>query len=296
MPMGPENLLPGVYAPRLARDIFGPMTEIQQNGGFFGLLEKRAKDIDSLLCVGLDPDIGPGAGPIGRRILEENKRIIEATARLCCAYKPNIAFYESHGIEGMEALELSLREIPGEIPIILDAKRGDIGNTAKAYARAAFEVLGVGAITLSPYMGRDSIEPFLAYRDRGVFVLARTSNPGARDLQDLACGNDGRPLYLQVAATCYGYDPERVGLVVAGNDYTALARLRTELPGAWFLSPGIGAQGGEAELAARAGLRRDGMGVLAVVVRAIAQAANPGAEAHTQVEALRRARDRALRP
>ncbi len=134
---------------------------------------------NSLLCIGLDPD--PQKMPTGTGIFEFNKAIIDATADLVCAYKPNFAFYEALGDEGMDDLKKTIEHIPDNIPVIGDAKRGDIGNTAKAYASALFSVFGVDAATVSPYLGFDSIEPFLKFEDKGIFILCRTSNPGAVD-------------------------------------------------------------------------------------------------------------------
>ena len=160
--------------------------------------------------------------------------------------------------------------------MILDAKRGDIGPTAEAYAHASFRHARVGCVTLAPWMGRDSVDPFMKHDGKGVFVLARTSNPSATELQDLPWKKD--PLYRKVARIAAGWDA-RVGLVVAGNDEAALALLREALPTTWFLSPGIGAQGGTMRGAIAAGLRADGLGLLANVSREISGAADPAAKA-----------------
>ena len=144
---------------------------------FIDKLNNAARKNQSLVCIGLDPD--PNRMPDNVSVLAFNKAIIDATAHLVCAYKPNLAFYEAMGQEGMEALEQTVKYIPDDIPVICDGKRGDIGNTAKAYARAIFDNLGCDAATVSPYLGFDSVEPFIQYEDKGVFVLCRTSNPGA---------------------------------------------------------------------------------------------------------------------
>ena len=159
---------------------------------------------DSLLCVGLDVDPARIPEPLKGRgdwIYEYNLGLIEATADLVCAYKPNLGFYEALGAEGLDALARTVRAVPNGIPVIGDAKRGDIGHTATAYARALFEVFGFDAVTVNPYLGMDTVEPFLAYEDRGVFLLCKTSNPGSGDFQDLICETpDGRvPLYQVVA-------------------------------------------------------------------------------------------------
>jgi uridine monophosphate synthetase len=227
--------------------------------------------------VGLDPrvEIPPGAS-VFETIVAETRRIIEATSSLAACYKPNSAFYEQHGEEGIRALAETIRLVPPEIPVLLDCKRGDIGSTAEAYARYAFEYLTADAVTLAPYMGRDATEPFLAYEDKGVFLLGRTSNPSARTFQGRLV--EGRPLYRTVAAEALSWS-DRVGIVVAGNSPEILAELRDAHPEAWILAPGIGAQGGAAGPAVAAGSRRDGLGLLLVAARAIANAEDPAAAA-----------------
>ncbi|MEA3350671.1 MAG: orotidine-5'-phosphate decarboxylase, partial [Chloroflexota bacterium] len=158
---------------------------------FFSQLESRIREIDSLLCVGLDPhrsdlaELPKARKASGAAALEFCLGLIEATADVAAAYKPNSAFFESLGPEGLAALQQVIAAIPDEIPVILDAKRGDIASTARAYAQAAFQTLGADAITINPYLGRDAVEPFTADPEKGVFLLCKTSNPGAADLQDL---------------------------------------------------------------------------------------------------------------
>lgn len=257
---------------------------------FFERLERAVREKGSNLCVGLDPR---PSGPVGTDVQRkaaaeaayaENRKLIEATLPYTACYKPNIAFYEALGIPGMEALKKTMALIPEDTPVILDAKRGDIDATAKAYADALFGELGGDAVTLSPYMGRDSVDPFLAWEGRGVFLLCRTSNPSAGAFQDIEV--DGEPLYLRVARECVSWSP-RVGLVVAGNDPAALAKVRAVAPDAWFLSPGIGAQGGRADEALRAGARADGSGVLVMAARSVAGAADPGAAARALRDSMR---------
>jgi uridine monophosphate synthetase len=257
--------------------------------GFFPRLERRCREVDSLLCVGLDPrQQGPGALEAPREVLEHNRRIIEATLPFAACYKPNIAFYEAYGSEGLEVLRETLSAIPPEIPVVLDAKRNDIGQTAVAYARALFEVWGVDAVTLNPYLGRESIAPFLSYPGKGLFLLCRTSNPESGDLQglSLACG---RPLFMEVAREVqrWSAEPDRIALVIGATDTQALARVRRAHPGTWILCPGIGAQGGDLEAALRCGLRQDGLGLLAVVGRDIYQAADPAGSARTYRDRIR---------
>jgi orotidine-5'-phosphate decarboxylase len=212
-------------------------------------IEKLAKAIQknhSLLCVGLDPDLALMPDKTG--ILEFNKAIIEATADLVCAYKPNIAFYEALGIEGLEALKRTRDHIPDDIPVIGDAKRGDIGNTAKAYAKGLFEYFNFDAATVNPYMGYDSVAPFIEYQNKGIFVLCRTSNAGAVDFQSLPCEvNGSRQLLFEVVARKVSQwnTHGNLGLVVGATYPEELKMIRQGFPDMPFLIPGVGAQGGE---------------------------------------------------
>jgi orotidine-5'-phosphate decarboxylase len=213
----------------------------------------------SWLCIGLDPDLElmPGVD-----VLQFNKAIIEATSDLVCAYKPNLAFYEAFGTEGFAILEKTVKYIPGDIPIIGDAKRGDIGSTAKAYARALFSVLSFDAATVNPYLGFDSIEPFIDYQDKGVFILCRTSNKGATDFQDLH--TDGLPLYEAVARKAKEWNTHgNIGLVVGATYPEELKRVRSICPEMPLLIPGIGAQGGD--LASAVGYGVDARGEKAII-------------------------------
>jgi orotidine-5'-phosphate decarboxylase len=209
---------------------------------------------DSHLCVGLDPDLDllpSGFHADHDDVLRFVTAIIEATAEFAAAYKPNSAFYEVMGPAGMEVLQAVIASVPADTPVILDAKRGDISYTNERYARAAFEVFGAGAVTVSPYLGRESIETFTDYQDRGVFVLCRTSNPGAADVQDIEVG--GRPLFLEIARLCKEWDRNRnIGLVVGATWPEQLAAVRAEVPEMPILVPGAGAQGGDVEASARA--------------------------------------------
>jgi orotidine-5'-phosphate decarboxylase len=221
-------------------------------------VEKLARAIrrnQSRLCIGLDPD--PALMPEGVDVLEFNRAIIEATADLVCAYKPNIAFYEALGQEGLGALKRTREGVSAEIPVIIDAKRGDIGNTARAYARSLFEYYQCDAVTVSPYLGYDSLEPFIKYEDRGIFVLCRTSNAGAVDFQSLACETeDGRrPLFEVVAAKVAKWNTTgNLGLVVGATYPEELKTIREGYPEIPLLIPGIGAQGGELELVVKYGV------------------------------------------
>ena len=209
----------------------------------------------SLLCVGLDPE--PDRIPSGDA-LAWAREIIAATKDLVCCYKPNAAFYEALGGHGWEVLADVIAAVPAQIPVLLDAKRGDVGNTARAYARAAFEVLGAGAVTVNPYLGQDAIEPFLAYEDRAAFVLCRTSNPGAGDFQDLSVvtGEAPRPLFEVVAERARDWNRAgNVGLVTGATYPAEVARVRQICPDQWLLVPGVGTQGGD--LAAAVHVARD---------------------------------------
>lgn len=213
-------------------------------------LQAAIRQNNSRLCIGLDPD--PALMPIAD-VVAFNRAIIEATADIACAYKPNLAFYESLGSTCHSTLMATLEAIPPEVPVIADAKRGDIGNSSAAYARALFDEFGFDAVTVSPYLGRDSIEPFLAREDRGVYVLCRTSNPGARDFQDMVVSGDGpgRPLYEVVALAAASWS-SNVGLVVGATYPDEARRVRALCPDVPFLVPGVGTQGGALPNAVRA--------------------------------------------
>ncbi len=251
---------------------------------FFKKLEEAWTARGTALCVGLDPRLEPGAAVLS--LYDRAMRLVEATAPWAACFKPNSAFYEAHGSAGMAALERLVKEASAYAPVLLDAKRCDIGPTAEGYAQACFGSLGAQAVTLSPYMGRDAVDPFLAWPDACVFLLARTSNPRAGVFQDLDAG--GVPLYARVAAECASWS-ERVGLVAAGNDPVGLAAVRKAAPGAWLLAPGIGAQGGDIASAWAAGARADGMGLIPVAARSVADAPDPAAAARALVEDMQRA-------
>jgi len=238
--------------------------------GFYEWLAETAQRNDSLLCVGLDSQPEQLAGAADQ--FDFNRRIVDATHDLVCCYKPNFAFYEQAGLGGLEALRRTVAYIhdTARVPVILDAKRGDIGSTAAAYARAAFQAWGADAVTVNPYLGGDSIVPFTSYADRGVFVLCHTSNPGAADLQALPC--PARPLYEIVAEKAAGWG---AGLVVGATYPEALARVRALAPQAWILLPGVGAQGGDLEAALAAGLRDDRLGIIVNASRGIIYAGDP---------------------
>jgi uridine monophosphate synthetase len=265
---------------------------------FFARLTTRSNKIDSQLCIGLDPRVPVGleAAELTTWIINQNRLLIEATADAALAFKPNMAFYEAHGEAGLLALRATLGLIPDEIPIILDAKRGDIGATSESYATAVFDQWNADAVTVAPYMGADSVTPFGANLEKGVFVLCKTSNPGSHDLQLLELSRNGKPatpLYEEVARLVVSWG-ENYGLVVAANDLEALTRLRHGYPAVWFLAPGIGTQGGSITQAVGAGIATNGQGLLLNVSRSLAQAKNPQVEVRSLVDDYRRARDKAL--
>lgn len=246
---------------------------------FFQRLTHRALTADSLLCVGLDPHPGLLDRPTVEAARDFCLRLIDACSPHACAFKPNSAFFEAWGAEGTAVLVDVIAAIPDDIPVILDAKRGDIASTAEAYARAAFDTLGVDALTASPYLGQDSLIPFMARPERGVFVLCKTSNPGADEFQ-VVPGWDGMPLFLRVAREVQHWSQyDNVGLVVGATFPQALSQVRAIASGLWFLAPGIGAQGGNLMSALAAGLRPDGMGMLVAVSRSIAATDEPGSAA-----------------
>jgi len=211
----------------------------------------------SLLCVGLDPEPARlpeelRALPVEKAVVQFCRAIIDATAPYASVFKPNLAFFEVLGPEGMSALQEVVRAIPAHIPVIADAKRGDIGNTASRYAAAIFETYGCDAVTVNPYLGYDAVAPFLAYRERGVILLCRTSNPSARDFQDLLVQADNgqtRPLYEVVAGRVQNWNDEagNCSLVVGATYPQELRAIRAICPDLPILVPGIGAQGGDLE-------------------------------------------------
>jgi len=261
---------------------------------FFTFLEKRAVDSSSLLCIGLDPHTSDLPAPNAEGALRFCLDLVLRTAPFAAAFKPNAAFFEQFGAPGWEALRQVIEAVGEQsqrlgslIPVILDGKRGDIASTADAYARSAFKVLGAHAVTLSPYLGRDSIEPFLADAEKGAFLLCKTSNPGASDLQDLPTGETGEPLYIAVARLARQWNTRNnVGLVVGATQPEALARVRAAAPELWILAPGVGAQGGDLEAALKAGLRADGQGLLLPVSRAISRTPDPGKAAAALRDAI----------
>src|SRR5580698_5078975 len=255
-------------------------------------LDRALRSADSLVCVGLDPDPAKLPADLARDpkpFLAFGRRIVEATRGIAAAYKPQVAFYSALGKEDELAASIAfIRERAPDALIILDAKRNDIGNTAEAYAREAFERYGADAVTVNPYMGEDSVRPFLARPDRGAILLCRTSNPGAKDFQDLLV--DGLPLYRRVAERAAGRWNEHRNLMLGvGATYPReMADLRLAPPDLPFLVPGIGAQGGDLEATLAAGLDARGAGLLISSSRALIYAGGGATEAiRGAAEALR---------
>lgn len=253
---------------------------------FCQALDKRALALNSLLCVGLDPHPADLTVQTAQAARDFCCRLIKATAPLALAYKPNSAFFEALGAPGLEALRQVITEASVHAPVILDAKRGDIADTAEAYAKSVFRVLGANAVTVNPYLGSDALAPFLANPARGAFVICKTSNPGADELQGLPV--NGVTLHEQVALLARRWNLlGNVGLVVGATDPAALSRVRAVAPDLWFLSPGVGAQGGDLQAALSAGLRTDGLGMLVTVSRSLSRAADPATEARRLVASIR---------
>jgi orotidine-5'-phosphate decarboxylase len=264
--------------------------------GFIDKLRARWRDADTLLCVGLDPD--PAKFP--DRFVDDPdalfafcRDIADATAEYACAFKPQIAYFAAHN-DGEAQLQRLIAHLNGahpDVPVILDAKRGDIGSTAQQYACEAFERFGADAVTLNPYMGRDSADPFLQYNDRGCVFLCHTSNPGARDFQELLV--DGAPLYQHIARTIAGeWNVDgNCALVVGATFPEELAVIRGIVGDMPLLIPGVGAQGGDVEAVVRNGRTADGTGLMINSSRGILYASRGEGYAEAASDAARELRD-----
>lgn len=241
---------------------------------FLDMLRAAERDNGSMVCVGLDPEPARFPGALrgdASRIFDFCAAIVEATADLVIAFKPQIAYFAAHRAEDqLERLMAHMRQVAPGVPVILDAKRGDIGSTAAQYAVEAFERYGADAVTLSPFMGFDSVEPYLKYQGKGAFLLCRTSNPGGDDLQSQRLSSvAGEPLlYEHVARLAQG--PwnlnGQLGLVVGATYPAEIERVRAIAPTLPLLIPGVGAQGGDAAATVRAGWRGDAQGTQATVI------------------------------
>lgn len=272
---------------------------------FYEKLLEAARKNKSWLCIGLDPDISkiPDNFGVGSEaILKFNKAIIDSTSDLVCAYKPNSAFYEAFGPEGMRALFETIKLIPEHIPVILDFKRGDIGNTAAMYAKSAFEYFRADAVTVSPYLGKDSIEPFINYKDKGIFILCLTSNPSSSDIQKQLLIKDNAlspekmtppdkakhfaeffnsstlNVYTHVARLSMEWNVNsNIGLVVGATSPVELQKIRMVIGGQVpLLIPGVGSQGGDLEKAVVSGSNSSGEMAIVNISRGIIYAGENG--------------------
>lgn len=265
---------------------------------FSDRLQEIQSQKESLACVGLDPDPSRLPTPLrdGRLLTDAVREfcatIIEATAPYACAFKPNFAFFEALGPAGLTVLDQVTTTVPDDCLLIGDAKRGDIGNSARFYAQSIYDDLGFDACTVSPYLGRDSLAPFLDYEDRCTFVLARTSNEGAADLQE-ACTCDGTPLYRHVARKVSEWSEGAdgtAGLVVGATAPDALTELREDSPTLPFLIPGVGAQGGDPTVVRDTAQTDDGP-ILVNSSRSILYASEDADYAEAAADAARSLRD-----
>jgi orotidine-5'-phosphate decarboxylase len=266
---------------------------------FVEKLRAASRTNDSLLCVGLDPEPSRFPAHYAGMSPEQAVRafclaIIEATAPYVSAFKPNSAFFEVLGPAGLQVLQEVIKAVPAHIPVILDAKRGDMGNTARNYAKAVFEVYHADAVTVNPYQGYDAVLPFLEYSDKGVILLCRTSNPGSRDFQDLRVQDDdgqARPLYEVVARRIQSWNKNNnCGMVVGATYPEELRELRAICPTLPILIPGVGAQGGDLEASVQAGV--DAQGELAIISasRSVLYASDPAHEARALRDAINEVR------
>ena len=242
---------------------------------YFDRLRALAKERQTLLCVGLDPDPDRIDGGVSGALRHCREVVRQVEEHVSC-FKPNSAFWEQYGPDGWSAL-MELRESTPDTPFLFDAKRGDMDNTMRAYARAVFETMGMDAATVNPYLGTDSLQEFTRYADRGVYVLCRTSNPGAADLQHLDA--EGKPVYMHVAELAERLNAKgNVALVVGATAPAQVAEVRrvTNLP---FLLPGVGAQGGDVEAAVRGAWNGDSASCLVAASRSVLYAKSPSREA-----------------
>src|SRR5690606_23823731 len=264
--------------------------------GFIRRLRDRWQQADSLLCVGLDPD--PARFPAGMandagRLFDFCRDIVDATAQFACAFKPQIAYFAAHdgGEDALQRLLAHIRAAHPDVPVVLDAKRGDIGSTAQQYAAEAFDRYGADAVTLNPYMGRDSADPFLQRADRGCIFLCHTSNASARDFQELMV--DGQPLYRHIARTIAAEwnGNGNCALVVGATFPQELEAIRGVVGDMPLLIPGVGAQGGDVEAVVRNGRTADGTGLMINSSRGVLYASGGADYAAAAADAARSLRD-----
>lgn len=247
----------------------------------FSRFRERQQHSNSLLCVGLDPQpslFPESIGRSGASIRAFNQSIIEATSDIACCYKPNLGFYLPYGVEGIRALSHLREDVPDEIPILLDAKIGDIDTTTAAYARAYFDEWQFDAVTAHPYLGQDSLQPLIDYKEQGIFVLAKTSNPGSGLLQDREVESfegDTVPVSVHIARHAASWNEhDNIGLVAGATYPREIAAIRRAAPELPLLIPGVGAQAGDLEEAVRGGLDSAGFGILVNSSRGITYASS----------------------
>jgi orotidine-5'-phosphate decarboxylase len=255
---------------------------------FLDKLDQATNKNNSLLCIGLDIDLNRIPQTILNKedpIYISNREIVNATKDLVCAYKPNIAFYEMHGIYGLSSLIKTIELIQGTgIPVILDAKRGDIGHSSAAYAKSIFEIYKAEATTVNPYLGHDSVEPFLEYQDKGIFVLCLTSNPGAKDFQ--------RELFMDVAHEVKKWNKYgNCGLVVGATKPEELKEIRKIAEDMPILIPGVGTQGGDIESSVKYGVNKQGNRAIINSSRSIIYASKEENFAEAARQAAQKLRD-----
>ncbi len=272
--------------------------QVMETSGFQEMLRERARKNRSWLCVGLDPEPSKFPEAVRREsdpVFAFNRAVIDATADLVCCYKPQIAFYEALGIDGLRSLEKTLAHLrerhPG-IPVILDAKRADVPHTNALYAKAAFDFWKAEAVTVVCYLGLDTLEPFCRNPSRHAIVVVRSSNAGARDLQDLPVAPDGSPVYEVLARKIAGLPWKNVGVVVGATFPDELLVVRSILPDRVILIPGVGAQGGDLEAAVANGADHAGENAVIASSRSILYAGNGSdfaERSRTEAERLRAA-------
>lgn len=262
-----------LFRKNLLRRIF---VSFETSMDFLTKLEKLQGKNNSLLCVGLDPDFEKLENE--KNQFEFNKKIIDETADYVCCFKPQIAFYAAAGLQGLENLKKTIDYIKKrypEIPVLLDAKRGDVGHTSEMYVKEIFDFYGVDAVTLNPYCGFDAVKPFVKRKEKGVFIICRTSNPSSVDFQDLS--SNGEPLFLKVAKKIVEWSKNypNAMLQIGATWPKEIKIVRNITPDMIFLTAGVGAQGGDLKATLVNGLRQDGRGLIVSVSRSIIYGQNP---------------------
>jgi orotidine-5'-phosphate decarboxylase len=269
---------------------------MQTKSGFHDKLDRRMAEAETLVCVGLDPQVRllpKSVTPDRAGITEFLTSLIEATAPYTAVYKPNLAFYTALGLDGLHLLAEVCAAVPDNIPVLLDCKVGDVGDTARAYATSWFDVLGVDACTVNPYLGEDTLAPFFSYAGKGVIVICKTSNSGSGDLQDQELAA-GKSVYQQVADRCAEWNatyPASIGVVVGATYPQQLADVRQRVGDQPILLPGLGAQGGDVEAAVGTGLDSKGRGLMCSASRSILYAGSDEDYAERGAEAAMMLRD-----